>query len=66
MTLLVGFVILLGKSMSEQVSSCPTLVLHAEEHQWFEQQEKDEQFLTQIIHVTAVYFCTKMSPAGLK
>lgn len=42
------------------------LVLHAEEHQWCKQQEKDEQFLTQSICVTVVYFCTIMSPAGFK
>lgn len=66
MTLLVGFVNFLDEIMSEQVSCCPTLVLHAEEHQWFMQQEKDEQFLTQSIYVTVVYFCTKMSPAGFK
>lgn len=66
MTLLVGFVILLSEIMSETFSSCPTLVLHAGEHHLCKEQEKAEQFSTQSIYVTVVYFCKKMSPAGFK
>lgn len=66
MTLLVGFVALHDEIMSEQVSGCVTLVLHAGAHQWCKEQNNDEQFSTQSICVTVVYFCTKMSPAGFK
>lgn len=65
MTLLVGFVALHDEIMSEQVSGCVTLVLHAGAHQWCKEQN-DEQFSTQSICVTVVYFCTKMFPAGFK
>lgn len=66
MTLFVGIVALLSEIMSEQVSGCVTLVLHAGEHQWCKEQDNDEQFSTQSIYVTVVYFCTKMPPAGFK
>lgn len=52
--------------MSEQVSDGPMLLLHAEQHRWCNRQERDEQLLTQSIHVPVVYFCTIMSPAGFK
>lgn len=47
MTLLVGFVVLHDEIMSEQVSGCVTLVLHAGAHQWCKEQNNDEQFSTQ-------------------